>query len=138
VHVPTGKPTLLGSGAVGAVVNLQDYTADALDYLLVRVNVTAPAQRIFGGLVFRPAVGATLFSTAFDSAAGMSLSPPVGGVGWSVDATPALLGGGAPFTSAPASLNFNDGVDYATAAGAVHGRRDQRPARHLRVWSSRR
>lgn len=121
VHVPTGKPTLLGSGALGAVVNLQDYTSDALDYLLVRVHVTAPAQRIFGGLVFRPAVGATLFSTAFDSAAGMSLTPPVGGVGWAVDATPALIGGGVPFTSAPASLNFNDGVDYATAAGAVTG-----------------
>jgi hypothetical protein len=121
VHVPTGKPTLLGSGTLGPVVNLQDYTASELDYLLVRVNVTSAAQRVFGGVVYRPATGPVLFTTSFDSAAGLTLSPPVGGVGWSADATPATVDGGSPFTSAPASLNFNDGVDYSTAAGAVAG-----------------
>jgi len=45
----------------------------------------------------------------------------VGGVGWAVDATPGTVDGGTPFTSPPFSLNFNDGADYAGAAGAAAG-----------------
>jgi hypothetical protein len=119
VHVPTGHPVPLGSGTLGAVVDLQDYTASHLDYLLVRVHVTSAAQRVFGGVVFAPATGAVAFATDFDTGAGMSFSPAVGGVGWAVDASPALVDGGAVFTSSPSSLNFNDGTDYATPAGAI-------------------
>lgn len=56
-------------------------------------------------------VGNNYFTTAFDTATGWTLSAPVGGVGWSVDATPVAAPGGA-FRSAANSLNYNNGTDY--------------------------
>lgn len=43
-----------------------------------------------------------------------TISPPSGGVGWSVDATPAAVLGSAPFFTGPSSLNYNDGTTYFT------------------------
>lgn len=54
-------------------------------------------------------------------------APSTEGVGWGVDATPALIGGVTPSTFPPAapsagSLNFNDGVDFEdTTPEAVKG-----------------
>jgi hypothetical protein len=113
VHAPTGSPTLLGGGVLGATVDLTDYTATVLDYVSIRVNVTSPLQRIFGGVLYAPAEMPAVFETDFSTAAGMLFGPPVGGVGWAVDATPGTVDGGPPYLSPPASLNVNNGVDYA-------------------------
>ncbi|MEM7310854.1 MAG: hypothetical protein AAF682_29555 [Planctomycetota bacterium] len=120
VHMPTGSPTLLGGGSVGDFADLTDYAASDVDYLLVRVNVTSPAQRVYGGVLHRPAASTTLFSTTFNSPVGIQLDPPVGGVGWAVDGTPELVHEGAPYNSEPFSLNLNNGTDYsAPSAGPL-------------------
>jgi subtilisin-like proprotein convertase family protein len=41
-----------------------------------------------------------------------TLSAPVNGVGWAVDASPSSVAGGLPFRTGKASLNFNNGTDY--------------------------
>lgn len=70
------------------------------------------------------------YSENFDSGvpAGWTFDPAsTEGVGWDVDATPALIGGVTPSTFPPeapsaGSLNFNDGVDYEDVTdGAVKG-----------------
>jgi hypothetical protein len=60
----------------------------------------------------------------FDSSAFLAnwtISAPNGGVGWTVDATPATILVSNSFVSAPASLNYNNGTDYSTGASANAG-----------------
>jgi len=63
------------------------------------------------------------YQTNFDGTtppAGWSLDAPVGTVGWAFDGTPSTAPGG-PAQSAPNSLNYNNGTNYAastTNAGA--------------------
>ncbi len=121
VYIPTGQPIPLGSGTIGTLLDVVDYTASDADYLLIRVNVTSATQRIFGGLIYAPNEGAPLFATNLNSPAGIGFDQPVDGVSWAVDATPGSVLNGAPFTSPPASLNFNNGVDYASALGPTSG-----------------
>ncbi|MCE9582801.1 MAG: hypothetical protein K8T20_09935 [Planctomycetes bacterium] len=75
---------------------------------------------------------ATPYLADFDSGslpAGWVVSAPsAGGVGWAVDATPALVGDGVGGTADPSafggtgsSLNFNDGVDYDDGTGTTAG-----------------
>ena len=67
VHVPTGKPTLLGSGTLGPVVNLQDYTASELDYLLVRRRLRAGRQAASEGSSSTRSSAASIAARSFDS-----------------------------------------------------------------------
>ncbi|MCC6740710.1 MAG: hypothetical protein IT452_16835 [Planctomycetia bacterium] len=92
-------------------------------------------MKLSAALVLALALGASAQVAApyyenFDSGvpAGWTFdAPSTEGVGWGVDATPALIGGVTPSTFPPASpsagsLNFNDGVDFEdTTPEAVKG-----------------
>lgn len=69
-----------------------------------------------GGNVGGAPIGGTpVYSANFDGGIppGWQFSQSVGNVGWAFDATPSNVTGGA-FTSAPNSLNYNNGTDYVT------------------------
>lgn len=68
--------------------------------------------------------GAAPLLYPFDSQAflvNFTVSAPTSGVGWAVDATPATILGAPPYFTAPASLNYNNGVNYITGASANSG-----------------
>jgi len=61
VAVATGTSTLLGSGTVGTLLDITDFTTgNQANYMVIRFAASTTAQTIYGGLLFKDA-GATLF-----------------------------------------------------------------------------
>ena len=65
-----------------------------------------------------PAVAQTIYSTSFDTLDGWTVTAGcTPGYEWAADATPAVVCSGThPYVSAPASLNFNNGIDIGGPA----------------------
>jgi hypothetical protein len=120
VALATGTRTLLGSGTVGTPVDSIDHTGSLDSYLLLRVDASTSAQTVFGAQLHGADVHAPLFQSSFSSSVGWTFSASnPNGVAWNVDATPGSILGAAAFTSAPASLNFNNGTDYSGGSGVI-------------------
>jgi hypothetical protein len=66
VVISTGVATSLGSGTVGTLLNITDFTnATNTEYLLVRVNVSDPTSHtIFGGTLFKNDGGTSVTQNA--------------------------------------------------------------------------
>jgi hypothetical protein len=121
VELASGARTVLGSGFVGSLLDLEpEHVGSAGDYLLVLLAPSAPGQRIYGGLLNGPDQAGTLYANSFADASGLAFAgPAAGGVQWAVDASPASVLGAAPYRSAPASLNFNNGLNFNAGPGVV-------------------
>lgn len=80
------------------------------------------AALLAGAALASPALGQTVYSTDFTDLSGWTVTGPGGAYEWNVDATP-LAGScsAAPFISAPACLNFNDGSTFGSPTGGTFG-----------------
>jgi Collagen triple helix repeat (20 copies) len=122
VNMTTGTPTVIGSGVVGSVVQFTDFAPTVNDYVMLRVNASGSSDTVYGAHVNGADIVTPMFSEPFANATNWSFTSTSVTVVWAVDATPATVAVGQPsFQSAPFSLNFNDGVDYADAAGPDSG-----------------
>lgn len=123
VELASGARTTLGSGLVGSVLDFEpEHVGSPGDYLLVLVAPSAPGQRIYGGLLNGPDQTGTLYANSFADASGIVIAGAApGGVQWAVDASPGSVLGAAPYRSAPASLNFNNGVNFNAGPGVIVG-----------------
>ena len=58
VALSTGTPTLLGSGTVGTLLDITDFTSgNQADYLLFRFAASTTSQTIYGGQLFTDDLG---------------------------------------------------------------------------------
>lgn len=64
VEVRTGTPTLLGTGNVGTLLDIQDFfSRDFHHYLLIKVDSSMTSQPVFGGRLFRNNTGTLASNT---------------------------------------------------------------------------
>ncbi|MBI2930617.1 MAG: hypothetical protein HYY16_03115 [Planctomycetes bacterium] len=132
-HMSNGSGTSTNYAAgMSATIGIEALTGNA--GLLYLYNGAPASNQVKNGLAigFLPDGAAapwptgpatSVYSEAFDGGAtGFSFSAPSAPIEWAVDSTPAGAPGGPSF-SAPNSLNFNDGTDYAatgvTPAGSA-------------------
>lgn len=113
-----GSLTELATGTVGTLIDTDDALFDEDEALVVRVDVVDDADTIFSVRYRGPALS---FTDSFDDDANWLFADEEGtDVDWAVDGTPADTTGD-PYHSEPASLNFNDGVDYDASGSTVAG-----------------
>lgn len=110
VLMTNGAATLLGSGTAARAVTFPSFAPAADEYLAIRLDTNSVVQTVYGAHV-----GAieTQVQDFFDVPLFFFNEGGSGSVVWNIDATPVTVLGNPSFLSGGASLNLNDGVDYA-------------------------
>ncbi|MEM6673365.1 MAG: hypothetical protein AAF726_11020 [Planctomycetota bacterium] len=90
---------------------------------MVTLSSRATVTLLASAALLAPAGAQVVYSTDFTDLSGWATTDVVSGFEWRADATPAsgLACGAAPFLSAPASLNFNNGSTFGPSNGGVGG-----------------